>query len=77
MKSRLMAIGECMIEYAIGFAGDTFNTAWYAQQLAPDNLEISYLTVVGDDSASRKMANFVLASGITPEIGIERSSSVG
>jgi len=63
--------------YTMGFAGDTFNTAWYAQQLARDDIEVAYLTVVGDDSASRKMVDFISASGITPEIGTEHGRSVG
>ena len=45
---RFLAIGECMIElsprgdglYAQGFAGDTFNTAWYARRLAPATVEV-------------------------------------
>jgi len=51
---RLLAIGECMIElaparddtFAMGFAGDTFNTAWYAQRLAGDGLSVGYLWVM-------------------------------
>ncbi|SPH21054.1 2-dehydro-3-deoxygluconokinase [Ascidiaceihabitans donghaensis] len=69
---RVLAIGECMAELApagqprdftLGFAGDTFNTAWYLAQIAPD-LDISYFTAIGDDSISQDMQSFFDASGI-------------
>ncbi|MCC1491789.1 sugar kinase [Cognatishimia sp. F0-27] len=69
---RVLAIGECMAELApteaegefrLGFAGDTFNTAWYLARCAPD-LQVSYLTVVGDDAISLKMRGFMATSGI-------------
>ena len=64
---RFLAIGECMAELAptdidddlrLGFAGDTFNTAWYLARCAPDS-QVSYLTVLGDDAISQKMAAFM------------------
>jgi len=69
---RFLAIGECMAELApsdtegdfrLGFAGDTFNTVWYLARCAPD-LEVSYLTAVGDDAISLKMKDFIDESGI-------------
>ena len=47
MTSRFLSIGECMIEmalqedgrYAMGYAGDTFNTAWYARRVAGPEIE--------------------------------------
>ena len=69
---RVLSIGECMAELApldrsgefkIGYAGDTFNTAWYLAQIAPD-IEIDYLTAVGDDRISHEMRAFMRASGI-------------
>lgn len=69
---RVLAIGECMAELAptgtgddlrLGFAGDTFNTAWYLNRCAPD-VKVSYLTCVGDDAISDKMRAFICASGI-------------
>ncbi|MGH1575796.1 sugar kinase [Planktotalea sp.] len=69
---RVLAIGECMAELApldnpaefkVGYAGDTFNTAWYLRQIAPE-IEIDYLTAVGDDTISREMRTFIRDSGI-------------
>ncbi|SEW45935.1 2-keto-3-deoxygluconate kinase [Cognatiyoonia koreensis] len=69
---RVLAIGECMAELAptdkasdfrLGFAGDTFNTAWYLARCAPD-VQVSYLTAVGDDAISEKMRAFMRESGI-------------
>lgn len=69
---RVLAIGECMAEMAptdtlgdfrLGFAGDTFNTAWYLARCAPD-AQVSYLTAVGDDTISQKMTALMRASGI-------------
>jgi 2-dehydro-3-deoxygluconokinase len=69
---RVLAIGECMAEIAptdtagefrLGFAGDTFNTAWYLALCAPD-VSVSYLTAVGDDAISHNLRAFMQASGI-------------
>ncbi len=68
----VLAIGECMAELAptdtadefrLGFAGDTFNTAWYLARCAPQ-VKVSYLTAVGDDTISQKMTAFMRDSGI-------------
>ncbi len=73
MTHRLLAIGECMIElsaeqkdsYRVGFAGDTFNTAWYARRLtAPEDLEVEYFSAVGNDEMSERMVEFMQVSGI-------------
>lgn len=82
---RLLSIGECMIELAPeadgrlrpGFAGDTFNTAWYARRLAGADIEVGYLTAVGDDDPSRKMTVFMEEAGIRPYVAIRQGSSVG
>ena len=69
---RFLAIGECMAELApsdrggefkLGFAGDTFNTAWYLAQVASD-IDVSYLTAVGDDAISQDMRSFMKNSRI-------------
>ncbi|WP_428644010.1 sugar kinase [Roseibium sp.] len=79
MARRFVAIGECMVEfsptregtYAIGFAGDTFNTAWYARQLAgPADLEVAYFSAVGDDELSRQLTVFMQEAGISPKLKI-------
>jgi 2-dehydro-3-deoxygluconokinase len=67
-----LSIGECMIELASlgddmmrkGFAGDTFNTAWYAHAFRPDGWTVDYFTALGDDSASGEMLEFIAATGI-------------
>ncbi|WP_109312688.1 sugar kinase [Ruegeria sp. AU67] len=70
---RFLAIGECMAELApsdqigefkLGFAGDTFNTAWYLAQVASE-IDVSYLTAVGDDAISQDMRTFMKESRIS------------
>ena len=69
---RFLAIGECMAElapavapgeYRLGFAGDTFNTAWYLARLRPD-ATVSFFTAIGTDAISQKMRDALVASGI-------------
>lgn len=68
-----MSVGECKAELApleksgefkIGFAGDTFNKAWYIAQTAPD-IEVGYLAAVGDDNISHDMRAFMRRSGVS------------
>jgi 2-dehydro-3-deoxygluconokinase len=47
----------------LGFAGDTFNTAWYLARLRPQSA-VSFFTAVGDDAISRQMRDVFSASGI-------------
>ncbi|MGR3494011.1 sugar kinase [Citreimonas sp.] len=83
--SRFLAVGECMIEMApdgagkfvMGFAGDTFNTAWYARQVAPPNVEIAYLSAVGTDKPSDDMAAFMREAGIVPHLRRRADQTVG
>jgi 2-dehydro-3-deoxygluconokinase len=85
MNARLLAIGECMVEMAplssgafdMGFAGDTLNTAWYARQIAGPDIDVSYLTAVGDDEVSARMTDFIQKAGITTEFKIRPGKSVG
>lgn len=69
---RVLAIGECMAElapasepsdYRLGFAGDTFNTAWYLAQLDPD-IDVGYFTAVGTDAISQQMRQAFVDGGI-------------
>jgi 2-dehydro-3-deoxygluconokinase len=70
--ARLLCIGECMIELASlggdmfrkGFAGDTFNTAWYARAFLPEDWSVAYFTALGDDEASNDMAGFIERAGV-------------
>lgn len=72
MTGRFLAIGECMVElspagaglYRRGFAGDTFNTAWYARGLLPRDWQVGYATCIGTDAASDEMAAFMAEQGI-------------
>ena len=83
---RVLAIGECMAELSptdtngdlrLGFAGDTFNTAWYLARCAPDP-HVSYLTVLGDDAISQKMAAFMCDSGIDDQfVQVAKGRTVG
>ncbi len=83
---RILAIGECMAEmaptdapstYQMGFAGDTFNTAWYLAQLSPET-PVSYFTAVGDDAISSRMLGVMRESGVdTQQVRIVPNRSVG
>ncbi|MEM6277823.1 MAG: PfkB family carbohydrate kinase [Pseudomonadota bacterium] len=50
--------------FRMGFAGDTFNTAWYLAQIST-NAEVAYFTAVGDDDLSQEMLEFIRASNIS------------
>lgn len=68
---RIVCIGECMIElsgagedlWRSGFAGDTFNTAWYARALMTGGT-VDYVTTVGSDPLSERMLAFMASGGI-------------
>ena len=72
---RVVAIGECMVElaptgdgrFAMGFAGDTFNTAWYLRRLLPVDAQVSYLSAVGTDAVSDRMVGFMADEGIATD----------
>lgn len=70
---RVVSIGECMVEIApaevsglfrMGFAGDTFNTAWYLRRTLPPVWKVDYVSAVGTDAASASMLAFMEAAGI-------------
>lgn len=71
MAERFVAVGECMVEMApsgggqftMGFAGDTFNTCWYARQLRPD-WAIDFVTAVGRDAVSNSMVSMLQDAGL-------------
>ena len=66
------SIGECMIElsagkndlWRMGFAGDTFNTAWYARATLPKSRRVAYVTALGDDPFSGRMLKFFAKAGV-------------
>lgn len=47
-----------------GFAGDTFNTAWYARGCMSADWSVDYFTAVGDDRLSDEMIAFMTSAGI-------------
>jgi 2-dehydro-3-deoxygluconokinase len=61
-----LSVGECMIElsagagdeWRMGFAGDTFNTAYYARAMLPAEKRVAYVTALGDDPFSERMREF-------------------
>ena len=66
------SIGECMIElsagngadWRLGYAGDTFNTAWYVRAILPKGNRVAYVTALGDDPFSDKMLSFFAEAGV-------------
>jgi 2-dehydro-3-deoxygluconokinase len=50
--------------FVMGFAGDTFNTAWYLRRVLPQDWQIDYLTAIGDDAISVRLAAFLATEGI-------------
>jgi len=72
MGGRLLSIGECMVELSQagegllrkGFAGDTFNTAWYARACLPAEWSVDYFTALGDDPLSSEMLAMMKDAGI-------------
>jgi 2-dehydro-3-deoxygluconokinase len=73
MSQRFVSIGECMVElapagqgsqYALGFAGDTLNTAWYARRLLSRGWQVDYATAVGEDAISARMIDFLQGAGL-------------
>lgn len=50
--------------YAMGFAGDTFNTAWYARRTLPPGWQVAYFTAVGTDDVSDRMLGFMRDAGV-------------
>jgi 2-dehydro-3-deoxygluconokinase len=72
LGGRFLSIGECMVELSQakdghlrkGFAGDTFNTAWYARACLTKDWTVDYFTALGDDAMSDEMAAFIAKAGI-------------
>ncbi|MEX6507384.1 sugar kinase [Jiella sp. M17.18] len=74
-RSAIVSIGECMVElssvgdglYRRGFAGDTFNTAWYLAKALPADWRVAYLSALGTDPISDEMLAFFERSNIGTE----------
>ncbi|MGY6548634.1 MAG: sugar kinase [Roseinatronobacter sp.] len=69
---RFLALGECMVELAPrpdgsfqqGFAGDVFNTAWYAAQLFGPDWHVHFHTALGTDPLSDALLAFAHGADI-------------
>ena len=72
-KSRVVSVGEVMVElargkdgrYAIGVGGDTFNTAVY---LARAGVDVAYSSALGDDPYSARIFDLATAEGIASDL---------
>jgi len=53
--------------FRMGFAGDTFNCAWYARRLLTADWSVGYATAVGEDAVSEDMIAFMGREGIATE----------
>lgn len=74
MGHKIACIGEAMIELSIaadfkiadvGFAGDTLNTAIYMRRAMSDADEVAFVSVIGRDENSDRMAEFVASEGVS------------
>ena len=45
--------------YALGYAGDTLNTAWYLRKRLSADWQVDYLTAIGTDVMSNRMMDFL------------------
>src|SRR5262245_47530583 len=72
-RTRVVAVGEVMIEMARGSdgrfgmacGGDTFNTAVY---LARAGVDLSYATAIGDDPYSEGITSLAAAEGVKTDL---------
>ncbi|KOF21224.1 2-dehydro-3-deoxygluconokinase [Ensifer adhaerens] len=81
MAGTMLSIGECMVELMQaeggllrkGYAGDTFNAAYYARLFMPSDWSVGYCSAVGTDTVSDEMLAFMAEKGIdtTPVRKIE------
>jgi len=74
---RVATIGECMIELrhtdartlALGFGGDTLNTALYLARAGRDKgIQVDYVTALGDDPYSQSMLDGWREEGIGTDL---------
>lgn len=68
----VLSLGEAMLElsprgddqWRMGIAGDTLNTAWYLRAALPAVWSVGYLTRLGSDAFSDRIADFIAGAGI-------------
>ena len=71
----LVTLGECMVElspdgpdrFAMGFAGDTYNAAWYARRSLPADWTVRFASCIGDDPLSARLRDAVAGAGIATD----------
>ncbi len=71
-KPTFLSIGECMVElspagtglWRQGFAGDTFNTAWYLRRELSRDWRVEFCSAVGRDELSERFLRFAAESGL-------------
>jgi len=85
---RVACVGEAMAELmlgsdeeqapSLGFAGDTMNTAIYLKRVLGGNAEVSYITMVGQDTLSDRLVRRLQDESIdTARIGRSKDRLVG
>ena len=82
---RLLAIGEVMAEirtrgdgFAVGFAGDTYNTAVYAARQLGAPGQVGYVTRVGREPLSQALLNHAGGEGLDiSHIAIDPDHNIG
>ena len=69
----LLGLGECMVEmaptdraghFAQGFAGDVFNTLWYAARLLGAGWRVRFFSALGTDPLSDELVEFAQKAGV-------------
>ena len=74
-KLQIACIGEAMVELsinqqsdiALGYAGDTLNTAIYLKRLLGEDAELAYCTVLGKDSLSSRLVQYIQSESISTD----------
>lgn len=72
ISASLIGIGECMVELSEdgsgllrrAFAGDVFNTLWYARRSLDDTATVRFMSAVGTDPLSDEMLASIEGAGI-------------
>ncbi len=74
---KIACIGEAMIEMItnpdastaqLGVAGDSMNTAIYLKRSLPAEHQVSFVSMVGQDSLSDRIVNFIAAEGVNTDL---------
>lgn len=85
-RPRIVGIGEAMVEfspvgedlYRLGFAGDTFNTAWHMSLLLGDSGSVGFCTRIGMDALSDRFAGELAHDGLDAGVvGRDRTRHMG